>query len=87
MSDSQKASHLLVYHETEFVLTALRLLRPKVWPGGGTCQTCVLVGAIIFLLPKATKKVSNLTGGWLAAFLALAWRDAKTIRAQKRKCL
>jgi uncharacterized protein YcaQ len=40
-----------------------------------------------FLITESYKKVSTLTAGWLAAFLALAWPDAKTIRAQNRNCL
>jgi len=55
MFETQKASHFLASRETEFILTDLRQLRPK-YGGKATRNTWFLVGKIIFLLLKATKK-------------------------------
>jgi hypothetical protein len=55
LSEAQKASYLLVARGREFVLAALKYLRPT-YGGEATRRTWFLVGKIIFLLPKARKK-------------------------------
>ena len=79
MSEVQKSFHFLVSRGREFILTALKQLRPT-YDGEATRRTWFFVGKIIFLLPKARKTFLLLTGGCLS-FTGLA--RCQIIRARR----